>query len=160
MRIERWFYKVPLFVRALFRRNRVERELDEEFRFHMEQRVQQEIAKGVAPEEARYAARRAMDNMEQRKEECREIRPTHAIEQFVQDVHYGWRSLLRNPGFATVALLSLALGIGANTAIFSLVDKLMLESLPVERTQALFLITSDGLCHGWGEGRYLGVVLG
>jgi predicted permease len=136
----------------LFYRRRVERELAEEFQFHLDERIAADLARGIAPEAARRAALRAMEGMEQRKEECRDARGTQLIEQFLQDVRYGFRSLARNPGFAAAALVSLTLGIGANTAIFSIIDTLLLDSLPVERPRELVLLNPTGLRNGWAEG--------
>jgi putative ABC transport system permease protein len=148
----RWIRRLILRLRSLFLRGRVERELAEEFQFHLDERVAAEIARGLAPQEARRMALRAMDGMEQRKEECRDARGTQVIEQFLQDLRFGVRSLTRNPGFATAALVSLTLGIGANTAIFSIVDTLLLDSLPVERPRELCLLNPAGMRNGWTAG--------
>ena len=149
MSLLRLFYTAPLRFRSLFRRPQVERELDDELRYHIERRIEDEVARGAPVEQARLAALRSMEGLEQRKEECRDMRRTQFFEQFLRDIRYGWRALLRSPAFAAVTLLSLALGIGANTAIFSLVDKVMLESLPVERPRELVILEPDGIRNGW-----------
>ena len=122
----RLFYTLPLRVRSLFRRRQVEQDLDDELRYHIERRIDEEIARGVSAAEAQRVAIRAMDRLEQRKEECRDMRGTQLIEQISRDIRYAWRSLLKSPGFATVALLSLGVGIGANPPIFSHGEKLSL----------------------------------
>src|SRR5215475_15266268 len=98
MRLKHWFYTVPLRLRSLFRRSQVEQELDEELRYHIDRQIEESIAKGMAPEEARYAALRAMDGVERRKEECRDMRGVNFVENLAQDLRYGARMLLKNPG--------------------------------------------------------------
>jgi len=137
MRIKHWFYTVPLRLRSLFRRNQVEQELDEELRYHLERQIEENTAKGMPEEEARYAALRAMGGVERRKEECRDTRGVRLIEELMQDLRYGLRMLRKSSGFTAVAALSLALGIGANTAIFSLVDPILISLLPVKNPEQL-----------------------
>src|SRR5271167_3375167 len=136
----RLFHKLHLRLRSLFRRCRVEEELTDELDFHLRELIQEDVAKGMPPEEARYAALRELGGLEQIKEECRDMRRINYIENLIQDIRYGLRMLARSPGFTSVVILSLALGIGANTAIFSLIDALMLKTLPVRQPDQLVLL--------------------
>ena len=133
----RFVYKLPLRLRSLFRRHGVEEELSDELRFHLEKLIEENSARGMTPEEARYAALRALGGVEQIKEECRDMRRTKLIENLFQDLHFGWRMLAKNPGFAAVSVLTLALGIGANTLIFSVVNAAILHPLPFRQPRRL-----------------------
>ena len=152
MSMERWFYTLPLRLRSLFRRRRVEQELDEELRYHLERQIEENLEWGMSREEARYAALRAMGGIEQQKEKCRDMRRVNFIEDLMQDLRYGVSVLIKSPVFTTVAVLSLALGIGANTAIFSLLDAVLLKSLPVHEPEKLVLFGNaddEGMTNGF-----------
>jgi putative ABC transport system permease protein len=118
-------------LRAVFCRRAVEIELDDELRFHVEQQVQKYMQSGLAHAQATRRARLEFGGDDQIKEECREARGVHFLETFVQDVRYGARTLRKSPSFTVVAILTLAFGIGANAAVFSLVDWLALQPLPI-----------------------------
>jgi putative ABC transport system permease protein len=127
-------------LRSLFRRNTVEFEADTELRFHFDQQVSKLLKSGLTREEATRRARLEFGGHEQLKEEIRDARGVNLIETLWQDIRYGLRLLGRTPVISCVAILSLALGIGANTAIFSLIDTVILRMLPVEKPQELFQV--------------------
>ncbi len=126
-----------LRLRSLFHRKKVEAELDDELRFHFENQVSKLVQSGLTPAEAQRRARLEFGGMEQLKEEHRDARGVNFIETLLQDVRYGLRILGRTPVITSVAILSLALGIGANTAIFTMMDAVMLRLLPVRNPQEL-----------------------
>ncbi|HMJ07057.1 MAG TPA: ABC transporter permease [Chthoniobacterales bacterium] len=141
MNLARWRYLIPLRLRSLFRRRIVEAELDEELRDHLERRTEEEIRSGLGAEEARRVALLELGGIEQRKEECREARGLRWLEEFAQDIRYGFRLLRKHPGFSTVVVLVLALGLGANTALFSLFNSVLLRALPVRHPEELVVVS-------------------
>jgi predicted permease len=143
--------KLRTRLRALLRKSEIERELDEELRYHIEQQTEQNIRLGMNPEEARRAAQKVFGGVEQAKERSRDARGVRWIEDLWQDLRYGGRMLAKNPGFTLVAVITLALGIGANTAIFSLIDAVLLKTLPIERPEQLFFVNNVGARGGAGS---------
>lgn len=142
MRMEHWRFTFPLRLRAILRGRRAERELDEELQFHLERKIEEGIATGLSPEEARYAALRAMDGLEQRKEEMRDMRRMHWLTDFVDDMGYAIRSLRRTPGPAALVVMTLALGIGMTTTPFSMVDALIFRPYPVPHPSDVVTLVS------------------
>src|SRR5262245_27977675 len=126
-------------LRGLFLKRRLEQEMQEEINAHLEMQIEDHVRQGMDPEEARYLALRKFGGVEQVKETYRERRSLASVETTIRDLKYGLRMLRRSPGVTAVAILSLALGIGANTALFSVVDAVLLKTLPVEAPERLVL---------------------
>jgi predicted permease len=135
----------------VLRRRQFDRDLDEEMRLHRELREQEEIERGLSPKEAHYAAQRRFGNDLVLREESRDMWGWNWLETFLQDIRYGLRTLAKSPGFAAVALLTLALGIGADTAIFQLVDAVRLRTLPVKDPQRLAIVHLKSDQWVWGN---------
>jgi predicted permease len=132
--------KLGLRLRALFFKPEMEEALDEEVRFHLEREYEENLARGMNPEEARLAALRSFGGVERVKEESRDTRGVRLLEEVWQDLRFGARMLLKQKGVTAIAVLSLALGVGANTAIFGLLDALLLKPLPVNRPEQLVIM--------------------
>ena len=142
--LSRWREVLRMRFRSLLRRERMERELDKEFRFHLEQQTEENLARGMPPAEARSAALRMLGGVTQIQEECRDMRRTNLIEDVLGDLRYATRTFARSPGFTAVIVLTMALAIGATSAIFSVIDGVLLRSLPYPRPDRLVSLFTNG----------------
>ena len=137
-----WFREIARRLWALIHRDQFDSDLQEEMRLHRELREREEIERGLSPKEARYAAQRRFGNELLLREKSRDVWGWNWLENLSQDVRYGMRMLVKNPGFTIVALVTLALGIGVNTTIFSLVNTVVLHPLPYPHAERLVGIES------------------
>ena len=136
--------------KSLTRRKQFEAEMQEEFAFHREARAQDLLQQGVSPEEAACRAQLDFGGEGRYGEECREAHRLHWVDQVRQDIHYGFRTIRKSPGFASAAILSLALGIGLNTVVFSTFESLLLRPLPIAHPeQVVFVETQSGNSHSF-----------
>src|SRR5213075_2317718 len=146
MRPEHWLFTIPLRLRSLFRWAQTDQELDDELRDHLERKIEEYIAKGMTQEEAHRRVRLDLGGIEQTKEKCRDARRVNWIQDFVQDLRHTLRQLRMAPAFTTTTVLTLALGIGATTSIFTLVHAVLLKSLPVARPEQLVRVGNEENC--------------
>ena len=137
----RLLYKLPLRLRSLFHKGDADRDLEDELEFHLQFQIAEYIKEGMSSDKARSAALHSLGRFQQVKEECREMRNVNFIENVIQDLHFGIRMLRRSPGFSALAILCLTLGIGANAAVFSWIEGILLRPFPMvsgqERLMAL-----------------------
>ena len=153
-----WLARVQNFLKRLLYRQRVEQELDDEVRAYYDTLTEREIVRGVSPEEARRALRAQFQGPEQVKEKVRDARMGVALETTLQDIRYACRALKKSPGFTFFAVLTIALALGANAAIFSLVDGVLLKSSGYsdpERIVQLWEKPPDGTRNGIAAANYL-----
>src|SRR5437868_4319593 len=134
------FVKAKSFLRNLFRSNHVEIDLDHEVHSHLAMLVDENIRAGMSPQQAQRAAHIELGGLQQLKEQVRDQRIGNWLHSVICDCRYGFRQLRNNPGFTAVAVLTLALGIGANTAIFSVVNAVLFRSLPVPDPQRVVVL--------------------
>src|SRR5690242_135231 len=134
------FRNVKRVFRALFHKDKVEHDIDKEVRFHLEMETEKNVKRGMNLPDARREALMRFGGVEKFKEECREVRGAPLIESLIQDMRYGVRILFRNPGFTVVAVLTLGLGIGANTAIFSVIYGVLMRPLPYKDGNQLVIV--------------------
>jgi predicted permease len=149
----RLHHRLVAALRSFVHRDAVERELDEELRFHLEELEAHEVARGSAPTDAPLEARRRFGGFEQVKEACRDMRTLQPLEEFLRDLRFGVRLLVRSPVFASVSILSLALAIGANTVMFSVVDAVLLRPLPYRFPEQLAMVWTEDPTQNLREGR-------
>jgi predicted permease len=137
--LREWFSRFRFFFAGKSRR-----EIDEEIQFHLERQVQVNLATGMSVSEARRQAAVSFGGRERTREQCREQRPAWTIESLLRDLRFGLRGLLHNPGFTVVAVVTLALAIGANSTIFSLISQALLRALPVQNPDELVVLSTSG----------------
>jgi predicted permease len=142
MRMEHWWFTAPLRLKSIFRRARAEGELDEELQFHLEKKIEEGVAAGLTPGEARRRALLALGGLDKQKEEMRDARHVHWLTDFLDDVRYAFRSLRRTPGLSVFVMVTIAVGIGMTALPFSMLDALIFRPYPVARPAEVVTLVS------------------
>lgn len=136
----RWLHKLRMQMRMVFQRGEAGARLNDELQFHLDQQIQENIAKGMSADEARHAAMRSFGNPTALRDQSRETWRWHSIERLLRDLRIGLRTLARTPGFAIVSILVIAIGIGANVALFTVVRSVLLKPLPFKNPERLVML--------------------
>src|SRR2546430_257491 len=147
-----WARRCWIRLQGLLLRGRNAQQLHDEMQFHLEQQIAENLGAGMSRDEARYAAMRTFGNPTVLKEEARDTWGWIAVEEIAKDLRYGLRMLGKNFGFSAVAVVTLALGIGANAAIFTVINAVMLRALPVKHPGELVTVGNPARVHSWGTG--------
>jgi predicted permease len=146
--MSRWLAQLRAAIRSILNRRRAERELDDELRYHLELEIEAQRKAGLTPDAARYAAMRAMGAIETSKDECRDLRRGRLVSEFLSDLRYAGRAVRRSPGFAALAILVMAVGIGVNTAVFNVVTGVLLRALPYPDADRIVVLRTAALTTG------------
>src|SRR5215831_12436125 len=154
MRPEHWLYTIPLRLRSLFRRVQADKELDDELRDHRERKTEEYVAQGMTRGEAHRCARLDLGGVDQTEEKCRDARRVNWIQDLIQDLRYGLRMLRKSPGFTAVAILTLAVGIGLNTTLFSVFNAVALKPVPVHDSERVVRLERWFASDMHGESQY------
>ena len=154
MNIEQWLYSLPDRWRCFFRQDQADDEMKAELREHFELQINENIARGMSPQEARRSAMLTMGGITQIEQQCRDVRGGNLVDDLIQDFRYGLRQLWRSPGFSALAILCLTLGIGANATVFSWVEGILFRPYPaVAHQEQLFAV--GGTVQGERNGDFL-----
>jgi putative ABC transport system permease protein len=147
MKLEQWIHIIPLRLRSLFDRQRVNKELDDELQYHLERKIEENIAEGMSAQEAQRSALLDLRGLERTKQECQDVMPLRWLDHLRRDVRYAFRMLAKKPGFTAVAVTALALGIGADTAMYTIVNGALSWDMGLDNRDEIVAVTSLNTAH-------------